>query len=95
MATEFSDVIVRQEGLQFGCKISPAFASCLRKHTITMSDKRKNGLDRRDLIIASIATVGAAATFAATADSATLRIQRLPPPPRQAMRRRERSTPAR
>jgi predicted deacylase len=36
-----------------------------------MSDKSKKGLDRRDLIIASIATVGAAAALAANAGSAT------------------------
>ncbi|SJM35882.1 Succinylglutamate desuccinylase/aspartoacylase (fragment) [Mesorhizobium delmotii] len=35
-----------------------------------MSDKPKNGLDRRDLIVASIASVGAAAVFAANAGSA-------------------------
>jgi uncharacterized protein len=36
-----------------------------------MSDKPKKGLDRRDLIMASIATVGAAAALAANAGSAT------------------------
>ena len=35
-----------------------------------MSDKPKKGLDRRDLILASIATVGAAAALAANAGSA-------------------------
>ncbi|WP_192359717.1 M14 family metallopeptidase [Mesorhizobium mediterraneum] len=35
-----------------------------------MSDKPKKGLDRRDLIVASIASVGAAAVFAANAGSA-------------------------
>jgi len=35
-----------------------------------MSDKSKNGIDRRDLIIASIATVGASAAFAVSAGAA-------------------------
>jgi predicted deacylase len=36
-----------------------------------MSDKTRKGLDRRDLLLASIATVGAAAALAANAGSAT------------------------
>ncbi|MGE3708258.1 MAG: hypothetical protein AB7G35_01190 [Hyphomicrobiaceae bacterium] len=35
-----------------------------------MSDKSINGIDRRDVMLATIATVGAAAAFAANAGSA-------------------------
>ena len=58
-----------------------------------MSDKPKKGLDRRDLMIASIATVGAAAALAANAGSANAQDTATPSADR-IRRLRERSIPA-
>ena len=55
-----------------------------------MSDKPKEGLDRRDFMIASIATVGASAALAANAGAANAQDTAAP----SADRHRQRSIPA-
>ena len=56
-----------------------------------MSDKPEEGLDRRDFMIASIATVGASAALAVNAGAANAQDTAAPLLTR---RRRERSIPA-
>ena len=55
-----------------------------------MPDKSAKGIDRRDLIMASIATVGAAAAVAVNASAANAQDAATPP----ANRHQERSIPA-
>ena len=63
------------------------------KGSSIMSDYPKS-LDRRDFLIASIATAGASAALAVNADAASAQDRRHPLPTRHRLRRRERSTPA-
>ena len=59
-----------------------------------MSDKAKEGLDRRDFMIASIATVGASAVLASGAGPAKAQDTGVASAPRHRAHRRGRSIPA-
>ena len=52
-------------------------ALCITKDPTAMKDNATGSLDRRDFVIASLATVGASAAFAAAAGGLTRRTKQL------------------